>query len=95
MKTTQSYLTLSSTPVVSIFEKGTPNASPLLTWENMFENTKETIKERKNEISPSGKSTIHKDPIEFSCPLNQPSPFQFNNRLRYGFRQYLNGDKSA
>ena len=52
MKTTQSYLTLSSTPVVSIFEKGTPNASPLLTWENMFENTKETIKERKSEISP-------------------------------------------
>ncbi|KAM3138694.1 hypothetical protein pb186bvf_009258 [Paramecium bursaria] len=61
----------------------------------MFENTKETIKERKSEISPQGKSTIHKDPIEFSCPLNQPSPFQFNNRLRYGFRQYLNGDKSA
>ncbi|CAK68386.1 unnamed protein product (macronuclear) [Paramecium tetraurelia] len=64
----------------------------VLLWDQMFGNFQSTLKQ-KNQINKSQKNG--NDPIFYSSPLNQPNPIQFNEKLRQGFRQYLNGELSA
>ncbi|CAD8198024.1 unnamed protein product [Paramecium pentaurelia] len=64
----------------------------ILLWDQMFGNFQNTLKQ-KNQINKSQKYA--NDPIFYSSPLNQANPLQFNEKLRQGFRQYLNGELSA
>ncbi|CAD8125011.1 unnamed protein product [Paramecium sonneborni] len=68
------------------------NGQNILLWDQMFGNLQSTLRQ-KNQGNKQQKNTH--DPIFYQSPLNQPNPFQFNEKLKLGFSQYLNGELSA
>ncbi|CAD8122290.1 unnamed protein product [Paramecium sonneborni] len=64
----------------------------VLLWDQMFGNFQSTLRQ-KNQTNKQQKNP--NDLIYYSSPLNQPNPFQFNEKLKQGFRQYLNGELTA
>ncbi|CAD8124702.1 unnamed protein product [Paramecium sonneborni] len=88
----KSRTTLASTPQST----AESNRQNLLIWDQMFGNFNNPLKSR-NQVQRSNaqKYQLINDPICTSSPLHKPNPFQFNEKLRQGFQEFLCGDRTA
>ncbi|CAK58751.1 unnamed protein product (macronuclear) [Paramecium tetraurelia] len=90
--TSKSRTTLASTPQST----AEGNRQNLLIWDQMFGNFNNALKSRNQaKRLAASKYQLINDPICTQSPLHQPNPFQFNEKLRQGFREYLCGERSA